>query len=174
MTRGAAGAALLFLVLGACGSKPREPTEPIDSVQLNAIASSGPTIAEVLAKGNDATPAATTPVEFDYKGVWATNANLCTRNHWRFTATEAVVGSESRCTIERGEARTPSEVKLTVTCTPPAGGIKTQERWSLVHRNDGGMIVARTAGNRVPVSTDVGEVRVGARPWQREADGPGL
>ena len=143
------------LALAGCGSKaPPEPAAPIDSVQLNAIASSAPTVAETLAEGDDRPihPAAA-PVVFDFAGDWATNPMLCKRNFWHFTAHKVRVGDESQCTIAKAEARTDSEVKLSLSCRPAAGGIETEERWSLVRRENGQMIVARSAGNGVPVST---------------------
>ena len=145
---------ILLVALGGCGSKsPQEPAAPIDSVQLNAIASSGPTVAEVLAQGNDATPApAATPVAFEYEGNWATEPALCRRQSWSFSAKTAMTGDASRCAIDAAQAPTDSEVKLTLTCSVAGSAIRTEERWSLVHRDDGSMIVARTAGNSIPRS----------------------
>ena len=143
-----------MLALGGCGSRePEQPAAPIDSVQLNAIASSGPTVAEVLAQGNDATPAAAAkPAAFEYEGSWATSPALCRGKSWSFSAKTVTVEGETRCAIDDAEPRTDSEVKLSVVCSPANGGIRTEERWSLVRRDDDSMIVARTAGNSIPKS----------------------
>lgn len=151
-----AAAASVALLLAGCGQKEREPRAPIDSEQLNAIASSGPTIAETLAAGNDAVPAKRAPTGFSYQGTWAQTAASCRRKPWRFGYDAVTIAGESRCTSPRPDARTDSEVKLALSCTAlgrHSVHVATREVWSLVKREDGSMIVARTAGNDIPRST---------------------
>ena len=139
----------VVLLLTGCGTPAPEAAGPIDSVQLNAIASSGPTVAETLATGNDALPAAPTPVAFAYDGVWAASAKLCATAAWQFEPS-IVKTNDVGCTVLKEEPRTDNEVKLTLSCG--TGQLRTVELWSLVQRNDGTMIVARSAGNDIPKS----------------------
>ena len=149
-------AAVVVLLLAGCGQQERAPRAPIDSEQLNAIASSGPTVAETLAAGNDALPAKPAPTGFSYQGTWAPTAEACRSEPWRFAYDQVTIAGETRCTAPKPDARTDSEVKLGLSCTALAGKglhLATNETWSLVKREDGSMIVARTAGNSIPRST---------------------
>ncbi|RYY41279.1 MAG: hypothetical protein EOP59_11640 [Sphingomonadales bacterium] len=141
---------VLACALAGCGAKPERAD--IDPEQLNAIATAGPTVAEVLARGNDSATATPAITGFGHLGRWAASRGQCRAKAWVFAADRVTVPGEEGCRVTKSEVVAERAKKLALACT--TRGLTTIESWSLVQREYGSMTVARTeGGNGIPRST---------------------
>ncbi|SFR82566.1 hypothetical protein [Sphingomonas jatrophae] len=142
--------ALLPVAVAACGGgNSPVGNAAVEVGDLDAVATAGPTVAEVLAQGNDTVAPTPRPDTFDHLGRWAVNAAACPTRFWRFTAEGAADDAGTSCRVTEEGPVSATSKKLALRCTDE--GIQTIESWALNLHTDGTMGVSRTeGGNGVP------------------------
>jgi hypothetical protein len=155
----------LLLALGACTPAEENgtgndiaPAEPsaIGSAQSGA---EGQAMAEEQVKAAESAgrpEGAAPPGVFQWTGRFAVNRDLCQGGVWEFTNVQVRTSGENVCSISKvGEGG--GKVELRLSCS--AEGMWTDEKWTLLPRETGGMNVSRSikGGGR----TDVDLIRCG-------------